>query len=196
MTDESNACTHQPAAANPARRPAGGAIHFAGQDPETGERIRFDPTRDVAYLLPRVLKGIEAGLAEDALPPAEKARLKAAGLTAKDMADTHAKFLLFFTAALDVDIKTPPLAMRACGFFSAPPVCQEIILRAVALGLLGACWAGLRSSTMQGECPPIVSNFRARAAELMASQGYKVGEPRGWFRQALSAAWRYVWLGR
>lgn len=173
-----------------------GEVNFSGQDQETGETIRFNPTRDIAHLLPRVLQGIEAGLAADALPAAERARLRAAGLSEKELADTHAKLLLFFSAALQVETKSPPLAMRACGFFGSPPVCQEIILRAVALGLLGACWSGLRSSTMQGECPPVISNFKARAAELMASQGYQVGERRGWFSQLWSSAWQYVWLGR
>lgn len=136
-------------------------------DPETGRKFMTNPVRDIAYFLPQLLPDLKTRLDATYLPVEDKKRLEEWGLSAEDLLPTYAKLCLFFEHALNSKIKTPIAAMTTAGFFEEPTVCQDIVLAAFAKQCVGACWAGMRSSIREFDCPPIVSTLREMANDIL-----------------------------
>jgi hypothetical protein len=144
------------------------------QDPETGVVYRSSPARDVAFFLPQLVADLEARLAPGRLTPRERQRLRDEGqvdeqgrLSAVGVKRAFAGLLQFFSNATDPDIKTVIAAIQTGGFLEAPAVAQELVLQKFAQVLLGACWAGIRSSVMDGECPPLLTILKRRGLQLL-----------------------------
>jgi len=132
-------------------------MEIATTDPVTGENFRTNPSRDVAYYLPQLVQDI--GLRVDYLA-------KERGLDKDKMQDAYHKFCLFFANAIEAPIKSPFEAMAKTGFFDAAKEYADVIYAATCMSFLGAAWAGLRSSTLTGECPISILEIKRHAREF------------------------------
>lgn len=139
------------------------------RDVETGREFRANPVRDIAYFLPEIVMSIEEKLEEKYLPHTDLDRLKAAGVDPARLKLTFACLCRFFDNSINAEIKSPLASITEAGFFDEPLVCQDIVLSVFGRACLGACWAGLRSSVMDGECPPLISVLKNRASDLMSA---------------------------
>lgn len=138
------------------------------KDVESGEVFRTQPARDVAFFMPRLVAEVEARLGSSRLEPATKARLEKAGAGPDDLRRAVACFMIYMDLAREPQLTSPFEAITASGFLDQHREAQRVVLEAFAMTCLGAFWAGIRSSVMEDECPPLLSNLRRRGAELLA----------------------------
>jgi hypothetical protein len=136
-------------------------------DTETGETYRANPARDIAYFLPELVLDLYKRLESQFLSAEQLDNLRSAGIDASRLQQTVAKFSLFFPNSINPDLKTPMAAMTAAGFWDEPAVCCNIVMTVFGQVCACACWAGKRSSVMQGECPPILSVIKQKAYEVL-----------------------------
>lgn len=142
-------------------------MEISVKDIETGEVFRTQPARDIAFFTPRLVTDVESRLQPEKLSQQDQQRLKTAGENPKDLQRTFACFMVFMDLSRDPDLKSPYDALTTSGFLSQKPVSRQLVMEKFGQSCLGAFWAGIRSSVMQDECPPVLSNLRRRGLELL-----------------------------
>lgn len=135
------------------------------RDEETGQTYRTNPCRDVAFFLPQLVADVEMRVLNPA--PPDLKRLQDAGVGLDELKAALASFMLFMDLAKDPALKSPFAAIKASGFSDRAVVAQHVVLEYYAMTCLGAFWAGIRSSVMDGECPPMLSTLKRRGLELL-----------------------------
>jgi hypothetical protein len=141
-------------------------VEFTFSDPVTGARMRSSPHRDIAYYIPRFLEDLADRL-ERPLPAEEMRLLEAAGGTLEDVRAAFAAVYNFVALSVDVDVKTPQACAEKSGLAAVNPAARAMVLHRFGQAILASVWAGVRSSLMADECPPVYQSLLRRAEEML-----------------------------
>lgn len=142
------------------------AMQVTMTDPETGETFVGTPARDIAWFGPQIFKQIGDRCLPKNLTPEEYEALDLAHVDYTQVFDAWEALTRFHKIASDPAVKTVPAAIEESGFLKCHVLAQNIVLQKYSKGMLGAIWAGLRSSTMGDTCPSVVTNLLKKADEL------------------------------
>lgn len=135
-------------------------------DPETGKTYLTNPSRDIAWFGPQIFELIAERCKPENLRMNEKAALDQQNIPHEKVLEGWLCIAKFHELAVNPDVKTVPDAITQSGFTDLPYLVQMLIHQRYSQAMLGAIWAGLRSSTMNEMCPAVVSNLKLRAEEL------------------------------
>lgn len=153
-------------------------MEISVEDPTTGAKYLTNPARDIAFFAPQILEDVAARCSADRLTDLDLQLIRQLpGVTARDVGRAWEALAKFHGLAIDPDVTTVPAAIAASGFSRHHPMVQQLVLAKYAQALVGAVWAGLRSSAMSGMCPPVITNLRRRADEAAASFDAAAGTP-------------------
>jgi hypothetical protein len=151
------------------------------------DRRRYNPSRDVAYIWPNLMKVALEGLKEGLREPICQSLVDKYKLDDKALGEAAAKYAKLFEVALkqgDLGIKTAEEALKLCGFFDLSEGQQAVILTRLGQVMTGAFFYAVRDTYVETNDPPYDD---AKIAELASkAQESFTNRTRKWYHKLFS----------
>lgn len=112
---------------------------------------RASPVRDIAYFTPELLVKLK-DLLENRLSDSDIAYL---GNDRDRLMEGFARLCTFVSNSIVPSLRSPMEAITAAGFLDLPESVKRVVLEKFCIVLLGAFWAGIRSSVVLEEPVPV-----------------------------------------
>lgn len=127
-------------------------LQMRPMDRETGVAVgvKYAPARDVVYLYPDVIKGVEQRLYDAPFKPLH-AWLAKEGVTEADIAETVRCYCLFLNAAHKDPDQSVEQCMEACGWFKCPAPARTAMMFYIGASMTGTFFKGIRDITPLGD---------------------------------------------
>lgn len=137
----------------------------------------YSPARDIAYMYPQIVQGVENRLYEGPFKPLSE-YLKSQGVTEIELAEAVRVYCLFLNSAHKTPGQTVEQCLEEVGWMSQPPAARIAVMFYLGGALTGSFFQAIRDITKQGDDPAHVEALTVcgqRAARYMNA---------GWLRRA------------
>jgi hypothetical protein len=137
------------------------------------DRRRYNPSRDIAYAWPNLMKSALMAYENEVSEPIAKELIEKFNISENDLGVLVERYANYFKACLDQGdkgYKSPEEAIAACGFFDLPPSHQAVILVRMGQVITGAFFYAIRDVHVDSDDPPfndahiIEAGFKAKQA--------------------------------
>jgi len=112
----------------------------------------YAPARDIAYLYPQIVEGVENRLYEGPFEPLSE-YLKAQGVSEDDLAETIRVYCLFLNSAHQVPKQSVEQCLEEVGWFAQPAPARIAVMFYLGAAMTGSFFQAIRDVTKQGDDP-------------------------------------------
>jgi hypothetical protein len=146
------------------------------------DRRRYNPSRDIAYAWPNLMKAALIGFEKEKSEPITAYLIEQSGINDRDLGELVARYANYFQECLaqgDKNHKTPEDALVACGFFDLPSSHQAVLLARLGQIITGAFFYAIRDVHVDSEDPPfndatiIRAGFEGKQAFINQGKWYR-----------------------
>lgn len=134
---------------------------------------RYNPSRDIAYAWPNLMKAALVGFDKEVHEPITERLIQEFNISDRELGELVDRYAHYFKACLDQgekNYKGPEDALAACGFFDLPVTHQAVILCRLGQVITGAFYYAIRDVHVDSDDPPfndayvIEAGFKAKKA--------------------------------